>query len=88
MNQSSSYLEFKRSLSTITATGATAVTGLVVGMPCCTGVGTETLAVTDDSIGVQYLAGTAGTSADRQSRSHWPGVNAPPLTLFSPFSNK
>ena len=70
MNQSSSYLEFKRSLSTITATGATAVTGLVVGMPCCTGVGTETLAVTDDGTGILHLAGAAGTSADRQNRCH------------------
>ena len=68
--QSSSYLEFERSVSTITATGATAMTGLMVGMPGCTGVGTETLAVTDDSIGILHLAGAAGTSADRQNRCH------------------
>ena len=86
--QSSFYLEFERSLSTITATGATAMTGLMVGMPGCTGVGTETLAVTDDSTGILNLAGAAGTSAGRQSRCHWPGVNTPSLTLFYQFSNK
>ena len=64
------------------------MTGLMVGMPGCTGVGTETLAVTDDSTGVLHLAGAARTSADRQSRCHWPGVNAPSLTLFCRFSNK
>ncbi len=64
------------------------MTGLMVGMPGCTGVGTEILAVTDDSTGVLHLTGAAGTSADRKSRCHWPGANTTFLTLFCRFSNK
>ena len=66
----SSCPEQKFSFSTLTATGAIAMTGLMVGMTGCTGLGAETLAVVNDSTGVLHLADATGTSTDRQSGRH------------------
>ena len=81
MPQRGSCLEFVHSFSTITTAGASAVTGLMVGMANCTSIGTETLAVTDNGTGILNLAGASGTSADSQSRCHESEVNALSLTL-------